>query len=40
MMKHWLLGCLLILGTGSALAVEVRQFDDPDKQTRYERLIE
>ena len=39
-MKSWLLGWLLILGTGSALAVEVRQFDDPDKQTRYERLIE
>lgn len=40
MMKSWLLGCLLILGTGSALAVEVRRFDDADKQTRYERLIE
>ena len=39
-MKSWLLGWLLLLGTGSSPAVEVRQFDDPDKQTRYERLIE
>jgi len=39
-MRGWLLGWLL-LGLGSTgLAVEVRDFDDPAKQARYERLIE
>jgi cytochrome c-type biogenesis protein CcmH len=33
--------CLLaLLATLSVQAVEVRQFDDPAKQARYERLIE
>ena len=39
-MRGWLLGWLL-LGFGSmGYAVEVRDFDDPAKQARYERLIE
>lgn len=39
-MRGWLLGWLL-LGFGSmGCAVEVRDFDDPAKQARYERLIE
>ena len=39
-MRRWLLG-LLLLGVGaSGFAVEVRDFDDPEKQARYERLIE
>ena len=39
-MRRWLLG-LLLLGVGATgFAVEVRDFDDPEKQARYERLIE
>lgn len=39
-MKHWLavLSLALPLWAGAA-SVEVRQFDDPDKQVRYEQLI-
>ncbi len=38
-MKHFVLALLMLL-SGTALAVEVRQFDDAEKQARYERLIE
>ena len=31
---------LLMLSSASALAVEVRQFDDAEQEARYERLIE
>ncbi|MDD1650918.1 MAG: cytochrome c-type biogenesis protein CcmH [Methylococcaceae bacterium] len=38
-MKSFALALLMLL-SATALAVEVRQFDDADKQARYERLIE
>ncbi|MGX2039032.1 cytochrome c-type biogenesis protein [Methylocaldum sp. MU1018] len=38
-MMHRLLPFFLILPF-TAQAIEIRQFDDPDKQQRYERLIE
>lgn len=38
-MKSFVLALLMLL-SATALAVEVRQFDDADKQARYERLIE
>lgn len=38
-MKPSLLGILLLCSTVAA-AIEIRQFDDPDKQARYERLVE
>ncbi len=37
---RWLAFLLLTLTMSASLAVEVRQFDDPGKQGRYERLIE
>ncbi len=38
-MMRYLLLCFLILPLAAA-AVEVRQFDDPAKQARYEHLVE
>ncbi len=35
-----LLAALLLFCSTAATAVEVREFDDPEKQARYERLIE
>ena len=39
-MRNWLLGVLLLWFGSVGVAVEVRDFDDPEKQARYERLIE
>ena len=39
-MKAWLLALSLAFSSGQLMAVEIRQFDDPDKQARYESLIE
>ena len=38
-MNRWLLAALLFF-SAVAWAVEVRQFDDPEKEARYTRLIE
>lgn len=38
-MKRWLLAGLLLFTTAAG-AVEVRQFDTPEQEARYERLIE
>lgn len=38
-MKSFVLALLMLL-SATALAVEVRHFDDADQQARYERLIE
>ena len=39
-MKAWLLALSLAFSCSQLMAVEIRQFDDPDKQARYESLIE